>query len=83
MAATVKYSRCLEKPHAQVVQVLEQALPHPGRLKLDFTVQFDFSYGKDTHSLDWVQLKVVVAVKRSQQSESASRYPNHHWHATL
>jgi hypothetical protein len=30
-----------------------------------------------------VQLKVVVAVKRSQQSESASRYPNHHWHATL
>jgi hypothetical protein len=41
--------------HAQVVQVLEQALPHPGQLKLDFTVQFDLSYGKDSHSLGLVE----------------------------
>jgi twitching motility two-component system response regulator PilG len=32
--------------HAQVVQVLEQALPHPGQLLLDSTVEFDLSYGK-------------------------------------
>lgn len=51
--------------HAQVVQVLEQALPHPGELKLDSTVEFDLSYGEDAHSLNW--FKVIQDVTKRQQ----------------
>src|SRR5919199_2829773 len=52
--------------HAQVVQVLEQILPHPGQLRLDFTTEFDLCYGKDGHSLDWSQL-MEDATHRQQE----------------
>jgi twitching motility two-component system response regulator PilG len=64
--------------HAQVVQVLEQALPHPGRLKLDFnfTVQFDLSYGKDSHSLDWSNLIQDVTHRQGQWTALAPVIPS-------
>lgn len=52
--------------HAQVVQILEQALPHSGKLQLDSTVEFDLSYGEDGHGLDWSKLMQDVA-KRQQE----------------
>jgi twitching motility two-component system response regulator PilG len=62
--------------HAQVVQVLEQALPHPGQLKLDFTVQFDLSYGKDSHSLDWSNLIQDVTYRQGQWAALAPVIPS-------
>jgi twitching motility two-component system response regulator PilG len=52
--------------HAQVVQVLEQALPYPGRLKFDSSVQIDLSYGQDRHGLDWCKL-MQDATHRQQE----------------
>jgi twitching motility two-component system response regulator PilG len=62
--------------HAQVVQVLEQALPHPGQLKLDFTVQFDLSYGKDNHSLDLSNLMQDVTQRQGQWAALAPVIPS-------
>jgi len=62
--------------HAQVVQVLEQALPHPGQLKLDFTVQFDLSYGKDNHSLDLSNLVQDVTQRQGQWAALAPVIPS-------
>jgi twitching motility two-component system response regulator PilG len=58
--------------HAQVVQVLEQALPHPGQLRCDFTIDFDLSYGKDGHGLDWSRVMQDVT---SRQQEWAALAP--------
>ncbi|MBW4631314.1 MAG: response regulator [Iphinoe sp. HA4291-MV1] len=56
--------------HAQVVQVLEQTLPYPGKLQLDSSrVQNDLSYGKDGHALEWN--KLIQDVARRQQQWSA------------
>jgi CheY-like chemotaxis protein len=55
--------------HAQVVQVLEQALPYPGQLKFDSSVQIDLSYGQDRHGLNWP--KLVQDVTHRQQEWAA------------
>ena len=57
--------------HAQVVQVLEQALPHPGQLQLDSTVQFDLCYGEDGHGLDWSKLMQDVTTRQQDWAELA------------
>jgi len=62
--------------HAQVVQVLEQALAHPGQLKLDFSVQFDLSYGKDNHSLDLSNLMQDVTQRQGQWAALAPVIPS-------
>jgi twitching motility two-component system response regulator PilG len=52
--------------HTQVVQVLEQVLPHPGQLKLETTVPFDLCYGEDHHSLDWSRLMQDVTTRQQE-----------------
>ncbi|HEY9602783.1 MAG TPA: response regulator, partial [Allocoleopsis sp.] len=52
--------------HAQVVQVLEQALPYPGQLKFDSSVQIDLSYGLDHHGLDWCKLMQDVTHRQQE-----------------
>jgi twitching motility two-component system response regulator PilG len=52
--------------HAQVVQVIEQALLHPGQLHLDSTVQLDLSYGEDRHGLDWSKLMQDVTTRQQE-----------------
>ena len=62
--------------HAQVVQVLEQALPHPGQLKLDSTEEFDLSYGKDGHGLDWSRVMQDIAYRQGEWAALAPVVPS-------
>jgi CheY-like chemotaxis protein len=62
--------------HAQVVQVLEQALPHPGQLRLDFTAQFDLSYGNDSHGLDWSRVMQDVTTRQQEWAALAPAVPS-------
>jgi CheY-like chemotaxis protein len=62
--------------HAQVVQVIEQALPHPGQLRLDSTVQLDLSYGSDGHSLDRSRLRQDVARRQQEWAALAPVVPS-------
>jgi twitching motility two-component system response regulator PilG len=62
--------------HAQVVQVLEQALPHPGQLLLDSTVEFDLSYGKDGHGLDWSRVMQDVTYRQQEWAALAPVVPS-------
>lgn len=62
--------------HAQVVQVLEQALPHPGQLQLDSTVEFDLSYGKDGRGLDWSKLMQDVTYRQGEWAALAPVVPS-------
>jgi CheY-like chemotaxis protein len=55
--------------YAQVVQVIEQALPLPGRLKLDSTQQCDLCYGKDGHGLN--MYKIIQDMTNRQQEWAA------------
>ncbi|MCX7592642.1 MAG: response regulator, partial [Fischerella sp.] len=62
--------------HTQVVQVLEQTLPYPGRLELDSAVECDLSYGKEGHGLDWYRLILDVAHRRQQWATLAPAVPS-------
>ncbi len=62
--------------HAQVVQLLEQALSHSGQLRLDFTTEFDLCYGKDGHSLDWSQLMQDVTYRQQEWAALAPVVPS-------
>ncbi|MEW6494952.1 MAG: response regulator [Cyanobacteriota bacterium] len=62
--------------HAQVVQVLEQALSHPGRLEFDSTVQFDLSHGEDGHGFDWSKLMQEVTRRSSEWAALAPLIPS-------
>jgi twitching motility two-component system response regulator PilG len=62
--------------HAEVVQVLDQALPHPGQLRLDPTVEFDLSYGKDGHGLDWSKLMQDVTTRQQKWAALAPVVPS-------
>lgn len=62
--------------HAQVVQVLEQALSFPGQLQLDSTVQFDLSHGEDGHGLDWYKLMQDVTCRKSEWATLAPAVPS-------
>ncbi|ARV60238.1 two-component system response regulator [Nostocales cyanobacterium HT-58-2] len=62
--------------HAQVVQVLEQTLPHPGKLHLDPTVQIDLSYGKDGHGLEWNKLIQDVVGRQQEWTALAPVIPS-------
>ncbi len=62
--------------HAQVVQVLEQALPHPGQLQLDSTVQFDLSHGEDGHGLDWSRVMRDVTTRQQEWAALAPVVPS-------
>lgn len=62
--------------HAQVVQVLEQVLPHPGSLEFDATVQFDLSHGEDGHGLDWSKLMQEVTSRASEWAALAPLVPS-------
>ena len=52
--------------HAQVVQVLEQVLPHSGQLQLDSTVQFDLSHGANGRGLDWSRVMQDVTTRQQE-----------------
>jgi twitching motility two-component system response regulator PilG len=62
--------------HAQVVQVIEQALPYPGQLRLDSTVEFDLSYGKDGHRLDWSRVRQDVMARQQEWAALAPIVPS-------
>jgi twitching motility two-component system response regulator PilG len=62
--------------HAQVVQVIEQALPYPGQLRLDSTVEFDLSYGKDGHRLDWSRVRQDVMTRQQEWAALAPIVPS-------
>jgi twitching motility two-component system response regulator PilG len=62
--------------HAQVVQVLEQILPHPGQLELDSTVEFDLSHGEDGHGLDWSKLMQDVTMRQQEWAALAPVVPS-------
>src|ERR687885_1083932 len=61
--------------HAQVVQVLEQALPHPGQLQFDSTVELDLSHGEDGHGLDWSQVIQSLTTGQREWSVLAPVFP--------
>lgn len=62
--------------HTQVVQVLEQALPHPGQLRLDSTMQFDLTYGSDGHGLDGSRVRQDVTIRQQEWAELAPVVPS-------
>lgn len=62
--------------HAQVVQVIEQTLPHPGQLQLDSTVQVDLSYGEDGHGLDWSRVMQDVTTRQQEWAALAPVIPS-------
>jgi CheY-like chemotaxis protein len=62
--------------HTQVVQVLEQALPHPGQLKLDSSVQLDLCYGQDGHGLSWSKLMLDVTHRQQEWAALAPVVPS-------
>src|SRR4028118_2065314 len=62
--------------HAQVVQVLEQALPHSGQLRLDSTAQFDLSYGNESHGLDWSRVMQDVTTRQQEWAALAPAVPS-------
>ena len=62
--------------HAQVVQVLEQTLPHPGQLQLDSTAQFDLSHGEDGHGLDWSRVMQDVTTRQQEWAALAPVVPS-------
>jgi twitching motility two-component system response regulator PilG len=62
--------------HAQVVQVLEQTLPHPGQLHVDSTVEFDLSYGEDGHGLDWSRIIRDVTTRQQEWAALAPVVPS-------
>lgn len=61
--------------HAQVVQVIEQTLPHPGQLRLDSTVQFDLSLGEDGHGLNWSRVMRDVTTRQQEWAALAPVVP--------
>lgn len=62
--------------HTQVVQVLEQALPHSGQLKLEAMVPFDLGYGEDCHGLDWPKLMQDVTTRQQEWATLAPIIPS-------
>jgi twitching motility two-component system response regulator PilG len=62
--------------HAQVVQVLEQALPYPGQFRLDSTVEFDLSYGNDGHGLDWSRVIQDISYRQGEWAALAPVVPS-------
>ena len=62
--------------HDQVVQVLEQALPHPGQLQFDSTVELDLSHGEDGHGLDWSQVIQSLTTRQREWSVLAPVIPS-------
>lgn len=64
-----KWEEIQTAAQAQVVQVLEQALPHPGQLQFDSTVTFDLSHGEEGCGLNWS--KLMQDVTRRQQEWAA------------
>lgn len=62
--------------YAQVVQVIEQTLPHPGQLQLDSTVQVDLSYGEDHHGLDWSRVMQDVTTRQQEWAALAPVIPS-------
>jgi twitching motility two-component system response regulator PilG len=62
--------------HTQVVQVLEQALPHPGQLQLDSTMQFDLTYGSDGHGLDGSRVRQDVTIRQQEWAALAPVVPS-------
>ncbi|HEY9597088.1 MAG TPA: response regulator [Cyanophyceae cyanobacterium] len=61
--------------HAQVVQVVEETLPHPGQLRLDSTVQFDLSFGEDGHGVDWSRVMRDVTMRQQEWAALAPVVP--------
>jgi twitching motility two-component system response regulator PilG len=61
--------------HTQVVQVLELALPNPGRLRIDPTVECDLGYGKDNHGLDWSEIMQDVIRRQQQWTRLSAVFP--------
>lgn len=62
--------------HTQVMQVLEQALPHSGQLKLEPMVPFDLGYGEDCHGLDWPKLMQDVTTRQQEWATLAPIIPS-------
>lgn len=62
--------------HNQVVQVLEQALPYPGKLQLDSSVQLDLSHGEDGHGLDWTRVMQDVTMRQQEWAALAPVVPS-------
>ena len=62
--------------HAQVVQVLEQALSYPGQLRLDSSVQFDLSYDIDDRTLDYSKLMQDVTYRQGEWATLAPSIPS-------
>lgn len=60
---------------AQVVQVLEQVLPHPGQLQLDSTVMFDLSHGEAGRGLDWSKLMQSMTHRQEEWAALAPVIP--------
>ncbi|GAB4191950.1 MAG: hypothetical protein Fur006_35740 [Coleofasciculaceae cyanobacterium] len=71
-----KWEKIEAAVHTQVVQVLEQTLPHPGQLRLDFSAQLDLSYGQDGHSLDWTKLIQDVTTRQQEWAALAPVIPS-------
>jgi twitching motility two-component system response regulator PilG len=53
----------------QVITILEQALPQAGEFEFKPTVEFDLSYGENSHGLDWS--KLMQDIDRRQQEWAA------------
>lgn len=62
--------------HAQVVQVLEQTLPHSGQLQLNSMMELDLCYGKDGESLDWSKLMHDVTHRQQEWAVLAPAVPS-------
>jgi CheY-like chemotaxis protein len=60
----------------QVVQMLEQLLPHPGSWQLDSTNQFDICYGEDGHGFALSQLLQEVTNRQQEWENLAFRIPD-------
>ena len=50
----------------QVVQILEQILPHSGELKLEPSLPFDLSYGENAHYLDWSKVRQDLIIRQQE-----------------
>jgi CheY-like chemotaxis protein len=61
---------------AQVVQVLEQTLLHPGKLEFDSNAQIDLCYGKDGHGLNWHELLQGVSTRQREWAALAPFVPS-------
>jgi CheY-like chemotaxis protein len=61
--------------HAQVVEVLELALPNSGRLWVDSIVKCDLDYGTDNHGLDWSELMQDITCRQQQWTTLSAVFP--------